>query len=322
MDKPLSNPGGTPPLFVVGAARSGTTLLRLHLLGHPRLVIPAESWFLLDLAERFPAQTRLDAAGLREALSYIENHPRWKDWRSSREPLDPALFGDSRTSLAEVVDTVFRRETKAGPDTIWGDKTPGYVSIVAWLAELFPKARFIHIVRDGRDVYLSLSRRGWQGDTPFQIGRYWRRCVRQVDSALSSLPESRKLRIRYEDLVLEPRREVERVCDFLGLEVQESMVQFRERALTELTEWELSQGFHSKLFRASRPEDVARWMHEGSPKLRMATGLMSRELRRHGYPQVPSPLVAQLWSVAAVLTYVTRPATWQRKVARLRARRA
>ena len=306
----LRDPHTIAPIFVVGAARSGTTLLRMHLLGHPDIRIPNESWFLLDLSERFSATAVLTAADLADAVRIVEGHRRWKDWASSRYPLRPLFEGQDSLTLPQFVDALFRLETGAGGLTRWGDKTPGYVSLIPWLADAFPQAQFIHIVRDGRDVFLSLRRRGWRGRTPFQLGRYWRDCVRRADAAFRQLSDSRRMTVRYEDLVLDTARQLQRICEFLGVSVTPSMVDFHERAAAHVAEWELTQGIHTKLLRPPEPSDVAQWRRiEKTAQLSMASGLMARELRRYDYPESFPPVSAALWASAATAHYVLRPRT-------------
>src|SRR5512140_952364 len=86
----------------------------------------------------------------------------------------------------------------------WGAKTPGYIEIVPALAALFGDARFIHLIRDGRDVAKSYERAGWHG--PWMLGytREWSRAMELDEKLAGTSLNERVLRVRYEDLVLDP----------------------------------------------------------------------------------------------------------------------
>lgn len=285
------------PLFIVGADRSGTTLLRLFLDSHAELAIPAESWFLPDLVQRFPLDRRLSETEQREALACVMRHERWvHDWHSTPETYRSLLSTDTPRTLAQLVDAIFRIETAASGAQRWGDKTPEYVLHVDALASLFPGARFVHIVRDGRDVCQSLLRVGWsdRGRTPYQVARYWHKAVHAGHCAAERLGPARFHQLSYEDLVLETRATLERLCAFAGLEFDPKMLQAHERAEAIITPRERAKSVHPKLARMPRPQDVGRWKREGSRwTLALCWGWLPWGLERYGYetPRPPTPVV-------------------------------
>lgn len=283
-----------PPFFVVGADRSGTTLLRLYLDANSNLAIPSESWFLIDLLERFGPRGVLDADGVSEALAIVSAHPRFVDgWHVDLARLRRDLRPNAPLRLAELVDALFRAETHAPAEVTWGDKTPEYVGHLPALASCFPGARFVNIVRDGRDVYLSLATRRWsdRGYTPYELGRYWSSCVAAAREAGRELGE-RYLEVRYEDLVLETPSVLQRVCDFLGVTFEEAMLAAHDRASLLMTTSEREAGVHDKLSRPPRPSDVGRWrdVRTGLSSLRLAAGVMAGQLSLAGYRDAPPPL--------------------------------
>lgn len=295
---PSSRPSsGTGPVFIVGADRSGTTLLRLFLDAHRDLSIPAESWFLPALIEHFPSERPLSVPQQGAALACVMAHRRWQEgWRST--PADyRALLSDGRQrTLAELVDAMYRTETARTGATRWGDKTPEYVMHVEPLAALFPDARFVHIVRDGRDVCQSLLRKRWsdRGVTPFQVARYWDRAVHAGHDAAERLGPDRMHLVTYEELVLATERTLRRVCDFLGLPFDPPMLQAHEHAADIITEPEAVHHIHPKLSRRPQPSDVGRWRREGSrTALALCWSWLVWGLERYGYdrPRPPAPLL-------------------------------
>jgi hypothetical protein len=317
------------PFFIVGSDRSGTTLLRLYLTASARLAIPSESWFLIDLFAAFARTTGfepgqvLDAAGLEQAIAIVMTHPRFRDgWHVDPDALRTRLAGEGTLTVPVFIDALYRLETSLPDGARWGDKTPEYALHIADLNRAFPQAQFIHIVRDGRDVYLSLASRRWRdrGHTPYELGRYWTRAVTAAGAAGAWLGPQRYLLVRYEDLVLDTRSTLERVTAFLGVEFEEAMLDAHQGAAAIVTPSESSAGVHDKLSRAPRTTDVARWRE--SPRslgVVLASGVMAEQLGTYGYPDPPRAPVALITRNLAAYHHL-----WQRYAAprlrRLRAR--
>ena len=98
----------------------------------------------------------------------------------------------------------------------WGDKTPHYVHHVDHLLRLWPRARFVVLVRDGRDVALSLRRMPFGPNNAWAAAQWWARGIRAGARAQREHPGA-VLTLRYEDLAQRPEEEVRRLCAFLGL---------------------------------------------------------------------------------------------------------
>lgn len=284
------------PFFVVGSDRSGTTLLRLYLDAHPLLAVPSESWFLIDLFEAYGAAGALDAARLAEAVDMVAAHPRFVDgWRVDLDALRAELAARTPVAMSEFIDALFRAETGISGEGRWGDKTPEYSLHLAELHRCFPRAQFVHIVRDGRDVYLSLAAKRWsdRGSTPYELGRYWAGVVTRVAAAGARLGRDAYLEIRYEDLVLDTRATLEKVMAFLGVPFDDAVLAAHQGAGGIITPQEREAGVHDKLFRPPQPDDVQRWRAATrSPRLWLAAGTMAAALRVHGYADTPGPVTA------------------------------
>jgi hypothetical protein len=120
-----------------------------------------------------------------------------------------------------------------------GDKTPGYAREVQILHALWPEAKFVHLIRDGRDVCLSalewrkpgelLSRLAiWNQDRMTTAALWWEWHVRLGRQAGKALRPGLYEEIRYESLVARPAEECARLCAFLGLPYEEAMLRFHE----------------------------------------------------------------------------------------------
>jgi hypothetical protein len=210
---PADHPG---PIFIGGHHRSGTTLLRMMLNRHPRIACGPEG----ELLERtsFLAFHR-----------YLEE--QWK------QRLHNFGFGavEIDQGIAAFIDNFYTRYAIAQGKERWAEKTPKNVLRIAYLLRLFPNARFIHIIRDPRDVYCSVRQKArtktprWTKLTPERIARGW---VQFVEAGVAwRLDELRYCELRYEQLVREPEETMRRVFAFLGEDWREDILQPDSRSL-------------------------------------------------------------------------------------------
>lgn len=271
------------PFFVLGAARSGTTMLRLMLNRHSRLAIPFESQFLRQILAELPIDRPLDVREAKRMAKLVTGEKNFRTWH-----LDPAhvrreLIRLAPAPLAMLVDALFRMEIAPSGKPRWGDKTPHYYLCWRPLMRLFSGSKLVHIIRDGRDVNLSLERVGWHGPTASDRARYWHERVEMAHAAARELGRERNMIIRYEDLVLDSRATLEAVCDFLGESFEPRMLEFFEDAAMHLSD--IDGDVHRKLHRPPRPEDVGRWRREMSVKRqREFEAVAGSSLRAGSYP--------------------------------------
>jgi hypothetical protein len=233
----LGSPPGPPAPFVVGVGRSGTTLLRMMLDSHPEMAIPPETHFLPPMIEQF-SRLRVTPERLLEAI---------------REAPQSGL-PESGVGEDELLDRLRQLKPLNAPDSIrafyglyaeragkprWGDKTPRYVTSMAKLARAIPEARFVHMIRDGRDVALSTNRRlvELRGSRPVPAERMAKRWRHRILSARRvEQVKGRYMEIRYEDLVRDTEPGLRRVCEFTELGWDPVMLSYHERASERLQE--------------------------------------------------------------------------------------
>jgi hypothetical protein len=272
------------PIFIVGAMRSGTTLLRLMLNESPELSIPGESHFLAPLTRELPPRVRLSDEQRRHALDYITSQVEWqRDFDTTDEALREAV-GDDRITFGELVDRLFRTEIAPTGKPRWGDKTPGYLFSMQRLLRHLPDAQFVAIVRDPRDTYLSLRRYDWVGTTTWSIGVYLRKCGWRVARAGRTLDPRQFTVVRYEDLVLDTEKTLRALCATLDLTYDDRMLSFFEHADENVQPWEFEIGAHTKLRRAVQPSDVGRWRREGDRRaVQEVEALTTEVIHDHGY---------------------------------------
>jgi hypothetical protein len=216
--------------FIVGAGRSGTTLLRLMLDRHPELAIPPETHFVPSLIQGW----RSHPDPRRFFLDTVIGNRLWNDFYLSQSTLSAAILEMPAFDLAAALRVFYRLYAERFGKPRWGDKTPVYVGSMGAIQGFLPEARFIHLIRDGRDV--AESNRGlWFG--PKSVEEAAERWVETIVSArrqASSL--AHYLEIRYEDLVLHPEPTLKAICGFLDLSWDPAMLEYHEGAEGRLSE--------------------------------------------------------------------------------------
>jgi hypothetical protein len=278
--RPAAAAGGPPMPMVVGAPRSGTTLLRLMLDAHPQLAIPPETGFL-RLAPELEGRGR--EAFFAAVVGFPESAPAWSEFGIPVGSFERGLAAVDPFTVAGGFRAFYRLYAARHGKPRWGDKTPQYCRHLPVIAALLPEARFVHLVRDGRDVAVSLRERWFSPGHDIEVqAAFWRD---QVVAARRDGPATgRFLEVRFEDLVCEPEPVLRRICDFVELAFDPAMLSHSGRAAERLAE-------HGTRYRSdgtvlvSREERLRQQAHVDRPpdpaKIGVwRTGLSAEEARR------------------------------------------
>lgn len=292
----MSNPGGTStrgPVFVVGMNGSGTTMLADSLGRHPGLyMLPLESKVLPYYLGRFGAAGQLDSLAARRQLADRIGGTK-AFWQSNgKQPLkvpDEALEAEG---FAGVLDALYGTLATAQGKRRWGDKSPINTWCVQALADAIPEARFIHIVRDGRDAAQSFHRR-WGYEPRHTIWR-WRDAVTTASEAGQRLGPARYVELRYEALTAQPETHMRALCDFLGLPFDRAVLESSMRYMDPANE----QAGQGRII-----ENSGKWAtYFSAADIASLERIAGRCLAEHGYAvsdgggeAVPSPLRRRWW---------------------------
>lgn len=197
---------------------------------HPELAVAHEAHFVAAIAVQHPSLLepgRFDTELFLRALAANSNFRRLG---MPTAEVERHLKAVGPGSYADAVRAVFELFAARQRKRLYGDKTPGYVNHLDLLGGLFPEAKFVHILRDGRDVALSyLDRPEWGPRTVAEAAFYWRTRVQRGRVSGARLGPARYLEARYEALVDDPERTVSEVCAFLGLDFTPAMLGYHEK---------------------------------------------------------------------------------------------
>jgi hypothetical protein len=201
-------------------------MLQYRLRNHPRISLPTgESHFFIPLyrnQERFGDLGRLE--NVRAVLQAM--------YAQSRDFLETDLHGltfgvdglarelhaEGRHTMPAIISGLFEKNAQGEGKARWGDKTPYYVMHIPKLLEWFPDAQIVHLIRDGRDVALSLfgRRHDFYVYNTYSAAEYWESYVEKGHALGRTLGAEQYLELRYEDLLAHPEDTMKRLCAFLG----------------------------------------------------------------------------------------------------------
>jgi hypothetical protein len=225
-----------PVPFFVGVPRSGTTLLRLMLDAHPAMAIPPETYFVPNLIEACDG-----GAGPEQAHALMTTHRRWGDLGIDGDALLERLRAAPQPlSGGDAVRAVFELYAERRGKQRWGDKTPAYLTSIGEISSALPEARFVHIIRDGRDVALSVlampdaDRPMRAPKTAAEVAARWRKRIERAREQSAGLPGY--VEVSYEDLVTNPEPQLRRVCELIDLDLDPAMLAHQKSADEGLAE--------------------------------------------------------------------------------------
>ena len=277
----MSDPA-SQPVFVVGGPRSGTTLLAAMLAAHPAFdcgpethclsrwarLGPRERARILDerdwpvRATRYVCSLTLGKRPVHALFGLTESDVR--SWLATRPP-----------TLASLLESLTEQRAARAGRRRWVEKTPRHLEVPELIAETWPGARIVRIVRDPRDAAVSLTRVPF--GTPSLLTNLSVLARMNESGAAFFRTSPQALTLRYEDLVAEPERELRRLCAFVGEDFDPAMIHGREDAGRVAAEHEWWKGDATGPLDRSR---VGQWRTEMPPAVQRYAALEPRDVPR------------------------------------------
>lgn len=227
------------PIFIVGSGRSGTTLLRNIVNASEQIHIPYESDFIARAFPYYFSKLELDNEDYRSLVKMFVYTSQKEGWHMSEEYILKYLKNTSPQSFADVNKSIYEAylQKEGFMNQRWGIKSPVLIANLERVSHVFPNAKIVHIVRDGRDVYLSYRNIHDKGNTSeafgpktiLQSSLYWIDAVRRIETfnhhseALKTHHKS-IYEIRYEDILNSPSTTIRNLFDFIGIEYTDSVL--------------------------------------------------------------------------------------------------
>lgn len=281
---PLSN-DRINPFFIIGAGRSGTTLLRTILMGHPDIIIPPETFGFRPSFKDFHLLQNSNWETIVEKV--ISNYQQSKQFEMWEVDLFHAKetglqLQNNQRSLANLIQLIFLEYgSKHKPSAnIWGDKTPLNTYYLKYINMTFPQARYVNLVRDGRDVVSSLKVAGLSNSRNSCLR--WNQAIELVNQFKNRVPSHRLLTIRYEDFVTQFESKFQNICSFLDLNYSD--FDFKHESLSSKMK-DVNQYKHFKnLLNPINDKSIGKWKSNLSDsEIKSIYPLIKTNLAQLGY---------------------------------------
>ncbi len=222
------------PIFILGASRSGTTMLRLMLNAHPNIAVPGEQSYFVSLpvqADSWEAPDLSPTAYEQFVTDYLERKSTTLPGLDIPSVRASILQSSLPQNLRRPYEITLYAWARSQGKSRWGEKTPTNFFFVDVIDDMFPEARYIHLVRDPRAVVHSMNRFIRCGDDTVINATNWCEYIeRGADLLEQTVPKERRLTLFYENVTAAPKEAAQRLCDFVEEPFDPDMLSFYETA--------------------------------------------------------------------------------------------
>jgi len=294
------------PIFIFGSARSGTSLLSRIIGSHPNIGVPFEShlYNLFYPWLKYYGDLELEKNRNRLINDILQTDVMY-DW-------DPKPSFDDITDLLEkndfhnIVDSLLKAWLKKCGKKRWGEKTPWHMYFWREILEGFPDAKFIFIVRDGRDASLSWRQARFGPKHIYHLAKRWKHFLDEFSEFKKVVRKENLFELRYEDLLDKPEKIARDICDFVGEDYSDKMLSFHETATPYPTDINNDKNLSKPLMRSNKEK----WRTKMTPQeQRIFEAIAGNELEQYGYTRVfPNASINPIekWFITLLLHPVLR----------------
>ncbi|MFC7356859.1 sulfotransferase family protein [Jejudonia soesokkakensis] len=255
------------PFFILANPRSGSSLLRIICDCNSKLTVPPESGFLLwwkSKYENISTKDLRDPIQIEKLVTDILSSKKIETWQLEKEQLIQYLIYHNPVSYAHVGSLVyyFQALMRKKKPIVWGDKNNYYIHHLYDLIELYPDAKYIHLVRDGRDVACSyrnltsiVSTSDYFPNLPVdisEIAKEWADNNRRIELFLKTNAKNNFLLVKYEDLVRSMKDTCIKISEFLNVPFDKTMLEYN--VLNKKNNLEPSQTVDWKMNTLKKPD--------------------------------------------------------------------
>ena len=213
-----------PYVFLVGSPRSGTTMLKRMVNAHPWVAITRETHWIPRYYEKRKGVTE-EGYVTERLVQHLFEHPRFEQMKFKHKALLKIIQEQPGLTYAALVSQIFDNYGRRKNKPLVGDKTPTYVRKLPMLHKLWPNARLVHLIRDGRDVWLSMKHwrmaaksagkfASWNVDPLVTTALWWKALVGIGRRDGNAIGKDLYREFKYEQLVAQPRDRMPKACPF------------------------------------------------------------------------------------------------------------
>lgn len=279
-----------PMFFIIGRPRSGTTLLRVLFEAHPKVTIPPESPFIINLCKKYGKVTSWNETVINEFCDDLFKQRYFDKWLIGRaELLENLLRVKGEVTFQDMVRQVCLSYTSVFDKKeiqLIGDKNPAYSLFAGRIHKLFPDAKIIHITRDYRDNYLSLINVNFEVPIVPLVVYRWKFAYKRMQKLKKRHPEL-VYSLKYEDLATDPENQFSKLCTFLGIDYDPSVMSFYQKKTEAEQAYAGSHDLalvHKSLFKPISTDRMNLWKKQMTGRqIRVADLVAGKTAAKAGY---------------------------------------
>lgn len=217
------------PVFLIGAERSGTTLLRLMLNGHPEISWLNEFEYSVDRISSPHGWPDLE-----EYYDFLSTH---------RVFLGTGFEVDKSLDYPDLIASFLKQKQQRDKKPVVGATCHRHYDSIL---RLFPQAKFVYLLRDPRDVARSNIGMGWAGNMWIGVER-WLEAEKLWADMKKELSQDVYVEIRSEELILSPEENLTAICNFIGVDYHPEMMEYPDNTTYSRPDPKLTEQWKRKL---------------------------------------------------------------------------
>jgi hypothetical protein len=214
---------GVHQIFIVGMARSGTTLLSEILNTHSKIVVSPETHYFRKYWLNDKQASLKKRVKLSKKFLACDEFKQFGFSIEEKKEIECEILESLKSGKTEILSNIQTRYRLREKKPFWAEKTTAHLMYIPEIARLFPAGKFICITRDPRDICLSLKKVPFNAGSTMSIARRWKRYASRT-SLYKDTYKNRFLEIRYEELIVNPEQVIKKICMFLGIDYESNML--------------------------------------------------------------------------------------------------
>ena len=248
-------------VFIVGVGRSGTNLLQGMMNAHENITFPPETQFIRHFITNPSINNKIRKGDNGRVRRKILEDKNLNELNINLKDIIEGSTEGSKLSLIDFYEKLLEAYLIKKKKKIIGDKYPKNIEYLKEIKALFPGAYIVHIIRDPRDVVLSRLKADWSKGRPVFVQALT--CREQIKMGRKdgrNLFGENYYELLYENLLENPETELSKVCRFLGIDFDENMLEFNQRAGEIVKNKE--KKWKDNLFKPILSSNKNKWMSE------------------------------------------------------------